>query len=776
MAYGAEDCGRDKYAWENFVKIADIASGTTEYSYSVPENLLNTDSVARFFLVDTENLPYSKEVAYVHSAGKAWIDSGIAPRRELIAEFDMRFTADNTEWGTGKSANDTAIYENVFGAFCVDDKRGNFGLCRNRRTSDPNNNKWDRELNGYKNAPSSVQKYQFCGNAVCDEDYHVVFSVTNLIVNGVAFGSGITLGDFIEGGYGIALFRNMKKGSIYDDTMIGYFRNFSLRTPKCLVRNFIPAENSAGDVGMFDTVTGRFFSGEDSEALTAGEELDPQRFGWVRDVTDESFVLGADIPRTAAYTGAGSNPLNFKDPANWKCVNANGEIMENALPSETTQVIVSGETRFSVPHGTDMIKCASIRFDFASPIDAMDLKDLDFSKVTPDSIINLNGKTIYLGGEENRELANLKIQNLGEYKTALVHIIVADGRSVTNTGMIFSGNLEIIKEGNGTLVVAAEGQSYTGGTKILGGVVEIGSSGSELFGSGVVKVEEGCKFDVCGADASALEVLLSGGIITSSSGEKAVFPLKLTLDADSSLRFAQIQEAHDITISSGAVWNLGGKKLSVVLDGTDPDLEVKNVTITNGTFSVFVNTYAGETKGYVQIQALNGADGLILDLGNSMLRNHGTKNSQVFDFTANAPDIANGVFTDVNIRMVVSGTFTPRNPRCLSMKMLGGSTLNLSEWDGVFNCVFSNPKYYNKEVLTDLLFDAGVIHVNLDGRTDLAEIAMSENPYVIVWKTNPPADVSFEIDDSSKKRGFRLRRKEGGVELYIKAGLKVSIR
>ena len=43
-------------------------------------------------------------------------------------------------------------------------------------------------------------------------------------------------------------------------------------------------------------------------------------------------------------------------------------------------------------------------------------------------------------------------------------------------------------------------------------------------------------------------------------------------------------------VPQNAVWNLGGKTLSVVFDGNDPDFNMQlGETISNGTFKVIVN-------------------------------------------------------------------------------------------------------------------------------------------------------------------------------------------
>ena len=778
VAYGADDAGTDKYAWTSFAKLADITAATTTYTYTVPDALKAANAKFRFFLMQTENLPYAKEVEYTHSDGTAWIDSGIAPRRELVTEFDMQFTGDNTEWGTGQNYTQTAIYENIFGAFCGTDKRGNYGMCRYRRSGDASNNKWDREYTGYANAPTAVKAYQFVGSCVNNTDYHVVFSTTNLVVNGTAYGSGIALSDFIEGGYGIALYRNLKNGAIYDDTMIGYFRNFSLYTPKRKVRDYVPAVDSEGTAGMFDAVTGQFQTSA-ATAFTAGPDRDAARRGWVRCVSEEVYTASDTTPVTAAYTGRGADPLDFSDAANWVCTNVYGNALDGAVPTAETAVTVSGETAFAVTNGAAMPACASLTFADAMPTNVLDWRGLDFSKVTANSIIDVRGRTLFLVDESSAALSAFTITDSSHGEPGTVRISVASGATLANGGVALTGNLKLRKEGEGVFSAAKAGQTYTGGTDVIAGTVRVGSSGASHFGSGAVVVPAGATYDAYGNNDSSVSIVLAGGRITNTGGN-ATLPSALALEEDSVLEFAVLSSTHDMSMPSGAVWNLGGKTLSVVMDGTDPDLNVKDVTISNGTFTVSVNAYGGVTKGYVQIYKLRGGDGLNLDLGNTYLRlaTTGVADSQVRDFTANPPDQANVVYSHSTNRMQIHGVYTPQTVRGFNMTMMDGSTLDLSQWSGAYNCVFTNPEYSGStaNTLCDLQFAAGTVTVNLDGRGDLREIAKSESPYIVTWATKPSDTVSFVLDDATAAHGYEVRVRDAGLELVPPYGFMLIVR
>ena len=112
------------------------------------------------------------------------------------------------------------------------------------------------------------------------------------------------------------------------------------------------------------------------------------------------------------------------------------------------------------------------------------------------------------------------------------------------------------------------------------------------------------------------------------------------------------------------------------------------------------------------------------------------------------------------------------------MTMMDGSTLDLSQWSGAYNCVFTNPKYAGStaNTLCDLQFAAGTVTVNLDGRRDLREIANAESPYIVRWTTRPADTVSFVLDDDTKNHGFKVEVCDEGLKLCASCGTVVIVR
>ena len=77
VAHGATDGGEDKYAWDSFEKVADIAGDQTSYEYAVPAALRDGRPL-RFFLIQTLGLNMVKELVSITSTGSQWIDTGVA--------------------------------------------------------------------------------------------------------------------------------------------------------------------------------------------------------------------------------------------------------------------------------------------------------------------------------------------------------------------------------------------------------------------------------------------------------------------------------------------------------------------------------------------------------------------------------------------------------------------------------------------------------------------------------------------------------------------------
>lgn len=102
VAYGAADAGSDISCWEKSEKVADIAAGTTSYSYAkMPYGWGFRYHAMRFFLFDpTADKPFDKQLEYLKGDGNNYVLTGFTPTGISAIEVDFK----------GTSADGTSIY------------------------------------------------------------------------------------------------------------------------------------------------------------------------------------------------------------------------------------------------------------------------------------------------------------------------------------------------------------------------------------------------------------------------------------------------------------------------------------------------------------------------------------------------------------------------------------------------------------------------------------------------------------------------------------------
>ena len=479
---------------------------------------------------------------------------------------------------------------------------------------------------------------------------------------------------------------------------------------------------------------------------------------------------------TAMYTGAGADPLDFTDAANWACTNAVGGGLPGKIPLGVTEVTISGATAFQVTNGAPFV-CASVKFDNATLPDNADLRGLDFSKVTSDSVIDLQGRTLFLADETSAALGEFTITDTSHGTPGTVRVSVASGYTLANSGVALTDNLRLQKEGEGQFFAGKESQTYTGGTGVSNGTIRVASSGTGHFGSGVVYLPTGSTLDIYNNNASSANVVLAGGTIQNSATAMGTLPRVLSLTADSTIEHANGSSgSNDMNVPAGCEWNLGGYTLSLVMTGNDTDFafdESALNVVSNGTIVVTVNTTGGVTKGYVQLRRLYGKDGLRLDLGKTFPRLKGNYDCSVMDFTDN-PVSGAGEYNEKGKAIEIYGTFMPKSKIGVNKRMMNGSTLDLTKVTGAFACNF--PKGTNGTGGQKLTFSGdSTITVNLEGRTDLKTIAKSASPYVVTWSTKPAGTTTFVLDAATRQH-FKCEVTNAGLRLKKIKGLVIIVQ
>ena len=470
--------------------------------------------------------------------------------------------------------------------------------------------------------------------------------------------------------------------------------------------------------------------------------------------------MNASGPASATWTGNGANPKDAFAADNWA---------DGAVPTRDTAVTISGTTSFDLASGK-ALPCASIAFSSVSLADDACWRGIDFAKIASGSSINLNGHALALRATAAPTMTVTDASS-GE-------LYLETPSDYANTTLTLSGNLRLVKEGAGKYTQSASLETNTGGF-----AVEEGTFVMAKAAASAVYVGKGATLDMYGITATDATMTLAGGTITSTASKNVEnLPRRLTLEDDSAIVFQNMSGTHDMTVPQGAVWNLGGHVLSLVLDGKDPDFYMKTgATISNGTFAATmlataVDGSGTQYNGWVHFANLDGRDGLTFDLGNTVLRMDSQSpysNSKVYNFTCNPRSDRN---VGSNKRLEVYGTFTPQSTSGLSMTMMGGSTLDLSEQTGEWLCKFANPGGTTATQDCHVKFETGrTVTINLAGRSDLATMA-AEGTYVVKWASDGvPSNVTFNGDPATSAHytfvqdatGLKLKRLPGLIVLVM---------
>ena len=476
--------------------------------------------------------------------------------------------------------------------------------------------------------------------------------------------------------------------------------------------------------------------------------------------------LLAAAPATATWTGAVSSDPS--DAANWSA---------NTLPGTNTAVTVTGTPAhtLNLAGGKDL-PCASLFFDGAVLTGDACLRGVDAAKIASGSSVDLKGHALTLSAASAAPALAVSDTSSGAPGEFCLFV----GSNLANASTTFSGNVRFAKEGAGTYT-ASSSESYSGGIAVVGGTYKLSN-----YATGDIYIGAGATFDQFGYSLSANPVVLAGGILTNTKGSNSVLPTRLDLTADSSIVYGK-SVTFDWGVPKNSVWNLGGKTLNLVMDGGDPDFNMaEGETVSDGTFKVTVNASAGgnKGKGWVAFAALDGRNGLNLDLGTSILRlKHCSpnRNSSVCDFTCNP--LANQTVYSGN-KLEIYGTFTPQSVDGFNLLMMDGSAIDLSSWDGVWDATFTNAGGYangsdSTRPYKVAFADGATVTVKLAGRAGLETIA-NEHGYIATWATTavPAAATTFVLDAETAATygSFYLRKDATGLKLCKPKGFMLIMR
>lgn len=465
------------------------------------------------------------------------------------------------------------------------------------------------------------------------------------------------------------------------------------------------------------------------------------------------FLVYVSSVDSALWTGAaddgdGANTLN------WECRDAKGDVMSGTLPTESTKIL-------SCTLGANA-----------------DWSQLGFAPFIPaGSVVELNGYTLTV----SRLAGPGKVNNAAQGEAA--QLVVSGSADWTNSDTVFDGNLKFVKTGAGTFE-STIAQPYTGGTVVGAGTIQAPRSTEAYdatftpFGTGTITIGQNGVLNVQSTVAYRNGVVLDGGTITggvqmagadNTSGRPVVMLERLT--ADSTITHSA--KGLDIGVAGTPV-DLGGYTLSVAIaDAT----YFRFFGSLENTAGKIVTTGAGFLQ---ELPAL--ARGVDIDC--SSYANLTLSGTEVHDYRAANGDRQSSAGTGRGVK--VNGTYTPVGNYYYGCTMENGSTIDLSGRTGCFN-VKSSLTEYNGTALTaaeklarkTVQFEAGTVTVNLAGRTDLATIAASEDPYIVKWSTDTgmgePSETAF-VPDAATAHAYKFKKDSTGLMLSKQKGLMIIVQ
>ena len=573
-----------------------------------------------------------------------------------------------------------------------------------------NNTRFDSWYWIYRSYKSDAERPTVYTNAIND----VAFTNQTLVVNGVVKKTGLEAGAVGETG------RNMYIGTFAELSrfLFGWWSyvRFDDEAGNAII-DYIPAKRAAdGKVGFLDRATGAFIVSTGNGNFTAGT------------TTNDSFsaehlwrtVPLGDIVATATWTGTGA----LDDPANWACTNLYGEEV-SGLPGEYTAVTIPSVAGFNCPVGSPFA-CKTISVGGALASDR-DWRGLDFAAVS--GTIDLAGHTLQVAAWADMARAAEVTDTIGDGE---LHVEVASPVVVSNTAVAFTGAFKLVKEGDGRFVAAKTGQTYSGGTDVVGGTFACGGNGTNgVYGvAGTTNtVFAGATFD-CNEFGEHWQYpfVLAGGTLRDPwrvaditlTDDSFIEETIISRPALANMNFAEAtleMNGHTLTFDIGA-----GQQCALV-----------NLTVTGG------GTILGRSGGFLRLGydtrgAGVRAAGTVLDISHSLRVD---AESTFLDYISRYD---NGGYDNgaSNVIKVVR-RFCPIGNRWHSVELQDGAILDLSHATGVWEATSHGAHFDGTSTLS--FAPGATITVDMGERTPAQDdqlTAWSSRPQNVTFTWNLP--------------------------------------
>ncbi len=399
-----------------------------------------------------------------------------------------------------------------------------------------------------------------------------------------------------------------------------------------------------------------------------------------------------------------------------------------------------------------------------------------FDYMAEGAVLDLNGASVTIS-----RLSGLgTVTDTNSNDPGELHVLVPSEASIANSGVSFTGNMKLVKDGAGELVASKTDQSYTGGTVINEGTVTLGTSTNPL-GAGnssmLVTVNTNAVLDInnkSNGSTCRYNYKLAGTVKISgdannwgyNAGHEIFGPsTELFGDAHIAGKFLLLGSLNSATPCKV---DLCGHKL--YLDFTDHTY-MRYMFPTNGTVVI--------TGGFIECSDVNhnafmNADVQVnsdayLHLGDNALAVKGFR----YDGAKWATHRTANQVTVYG--RYVAGAIRPW------LTLQDGATIDLSEVVGSFATAGTEPvtggahRTFTTGGLVSFA-DAAVIKVELGERekSELHELNYSDSPYLITWPSQPTA--TFVLEKAFSDEGYRIASEETGLRIFYVGGTILFMR
>ena len=413
VAYGNASGGENKYKWTSFSRnVAMIEANQTTYTYQLPSEF-TSGTFYRFFLLQTENLPYERELEYIQSTSTAYgtsqgtqfIDTGIVGKSGIKMDANYVWLAgkDSTILGSRTASGD--------GRFYVSHMYWNTYWCRGYGT-------WSYGPNvGYKSGDAF--------HVVCE----LKSGLQTLVVNDVQMYRDTNSAN-IDTKLNMYVF-GCNYGGVQKVCIKAQLFDMKIWQNNALVRNYYPVFVN-GDGALYDGVSGEIFPNGSSTPFVLGEAADEEnRRGIVRAVSQDFEVLTDEeyqVPVTAYWEGGTDGDLS-KD-ANWHSINRIGAEVA-AAPVSATTVHFSGNVNASWASVSNTLGAAKIVCEDVHLATNCDWRV--FGSVPFEGNLDLNGWKLQLAGLTGTGAITDRPLAVAGYEA--LDYIESTGKNYINTGV-----------------------------------------------------------------------------------------------------------------------------------------------------------------------------------------------------------------------------------------------------------------------------------------------------------------------------------------------------